>query len=292
MAVVTGLTAERMQEIIDATVVGAHISTDNLILELYDGSEIDAGNVRGPQGDMGPNADVGDVKTSIRSTIPGWLPFGATYAGAESLYPDLWAHVVAECPASWRSGSDLVLPSMDGAGTRGGGVVGEINGNNTVTLASANLPPHQHTTPAHTHPMPHTHTMAHTHEHAHTHTMAHTHSDTFAAATTVTTSVRESSTPGTLDSLMTASATGVSELQTNNPTAVTSISGAVGAASTSNTGGASDATTGGSSAANTGGSSAGNTSLSDPGVTGNGPGTSTPVNIEPKALRLNYFIKT
>jgi hypothetical protein len=50
MATITGLTAERMQAIIDDTVTGAHISGDNLILELYDGDTIDAGSVRGVQG--------------------------------------------------------------------------------------------------------------------------------------------------------------------------------------------------------------------------------------------------
>ncbi len=53
MATVTGLTAARMQEIIDATIVDASIVGDNLILELYDSSTIDAGDVRGPQGVAG-----------------------------------------------------------------------------------------------------------------------------------------------------------------------------------------------------------------------------------------------
>lgn len=50
MATVTGLTAERMQEIIDATIVDADVVGDNLILTKDDGSTIDAGNVRGDAG--------------------------------------------------------------------------------------------------------------------------------------------------------------------------------------------------------------------------------------------------
>lgn len=50
MATVTGLTADRMQEIIDATIVDADVIGDNLILTKDDGSTIDAGNVRGPAG--------------------------------------------------------------------------------------------------------------------------------------------------------------------------------------------------------------------------------------------------
>lgn len=53
MATVTGLTAARMQEIIDATVASAAIVGDNLILTLEDASTINAGNVRGPVGPAG-----------------------------------------------------------------------------------------------------------------------------------------------------------------------------------------------------------------------------------------------
>ena len=54
MATVTGLTAERMMEIEAASVVDGQVSGDNLILIKHDGSQIDAGNVRGPAGAVGP----------------------------------------------------------------------------------------------------------------------------------------------------------------------------------------------------------------------------------------------
>lgn len=54
MATVTGLTAARMLEIEAASVVDGDVVGDNLILTKHDGSTINAGSVRGPQGDPGP----------------------------------------------------------------------------------------------------------------------------------------------------------------------------------------------------------------------------------------------
>lgn len=45
MATITGLTASRMQEIIDKTIVDANVVSDHLLLTLEDGSTIDAGSV-------------------------------------------------------------------------------------------------------------------------------------------------------------------------------------------------------------------------------------------------------
>lgn len=53
MATVTGFTAERMLEIENNTVVDGDVVGDNLILKTLDGTEIDAGSVRGPKGDTG-----------------------------------------------------------------------------------------------------------------------------------------------------------------------------------------------------------------------------------------------
>ena len=59
MATVTGYTAEKMDEIADATIVDADVVGDNLILERLDGGTIDAGSVRGPQGVAGTNGTNG-----------------------------------------------------------------------------------------------------------------------------------------------------------------------------------------------------------------------------------------
>lgn len=71
MAVVTGLTAERMIEMENATVIGGHIDGEDLILETKDGTLINAGSVIGPRGDPG-SAFI--VCTS--STRPGSLGSG------------------------------------------------------------------------------------------------------------------------------------------------------------------------------------------------------------------------
>jgi microcystin-dependent protein len=88
----------------------------------------------------------GTIRTTLAATAdPGWLLDNQTVVGAQSSYPALWA----VAPASWKSGSDLVIPNLadivlSGAGTTTLGAVGGLVGN-TVTLATANLPAHDHT---------------------------------------------------------------------------------------------------------------------------------------------------
>lgn len=53
MATVTGYTAAKMQEINDTTIIDGDVIGDNLILHPRNAPDIDAGNVRGPQGDKG-----------------------------------------------------------------------------------------------------------------------------------------------------------------------------------------------------------------------------------------------
>lgn len=53
MATVTGLTAARMLIIEAASVIAGIVTGDNLILTKRDGTTINAGNVRGPQGSQG-----------------------------------------------------------------------------------------------------------------------------------------------------------------------------------------------------------------------------------------------
>lgn len=54
MATVTGLTADRMLEIEAASVIDGDVVGNNLILTKHDGSQINAGDVRGPTGPQGP----------------------------------------------------------------------------------------------------------------------------------------------------------------------------------------------------------------------------------------------
>jgi Concanavalin A-like lectin/glucanases superfamily len=66
LATVTGLTADRMLAIEGASVVDGDVVGDNLILTQHNGTQINAGNVRGPAGPQGP---VGS-DLSVLSAIP------------------------------------------------------------------------------------------------------------------------------------------------------------------------------------------------------------------------------
>lgn len=62
MATVTGFTADRMLEMEDATVIDGEVVGDDLILTTKGGTDINAGNVRGPQGPQGvPGVGVDEV---------------------------------------------------------------------------------------------------------------------------------------------------------------------------------------------------------------------------------------
>lgn len=63
MGTITGFTATRLLQLEADTVIGGHVAGDSLILEQHDGSTIDAGSVRGPQGIQGVPGE-------------GFLPFG------------------------------------------------------------------------------------------------------------------------------------------------------------------------------------------------------------------------
>lgn len=85
MATVTGLTAERMLEIENESIVDGEVdSNGHLILQKFDGTTIDAGLVVGPQGAQGPQGTPGVAGvSSIPGEIKAWpntvLPEQATY---------------------------------------------------------------------------------------------------------------------------------------------------------------------------------------------------------------------
>lgn len=60
MVTVTGYTASRMKQIEDESIIDGYVSGDNLYLKARDETVIDAGNVRGPQGDKGDRGDDAD----------------------------------------------------------------------------------------------------------------------------------------------------------------------------------------------------------------------------------------
>jgi microcystin-dependent protein len=99
----------------------------------------------------------GTITATIRSTADtGYLLLdGSTVASADSTYPALWAVV----PASWQSGTSLVLPDMSDKMLFGQSTttLGATGGANSKTIASANLPTHTHTVGTHTHAIDHDH---------------------------------------------------------------------------------------------------------------------------------------
>lgn len=101
------------------------------------------------------------------SAPTGWLLHNQTVAGANTLYPALWA----VAPALWKSGTSLVIPDLsDAVFAQTGGsaaALGAMGGAMTVTLLAANMPAHTHTID-HDHPA----TTSTTQSVNHTHTVS------------------------------------------------------------------------------------------------------------------------
>lgn len=71
MAEVTGFTAERMQQIEDESVIDGLVVGDDLVLTRRDGTPINAGSVRGPQGIQGlPGQPVGAAGGDLGGEFP------------------------------------------------------------------------------------------------------------------------------------------------------------------------------------------------------------------------------
>lgn len=81
MATVTGLTATEMNARRNEMIVDGEVVGDNLILERYDGTTIDAGNVRGPQGVPGGGGAVASVngETGVVVLTADDVPDGADF---------------------------------------------------------------------------------------------------------------------------------------------------------------------------------------------------------------------
>lgn len=158
MATITGLTAARMLAIEAASIVSGAISGDNLILTKFDGSTVNAGNVRGPQGPTGPDGN--PIGTFI---MGGWASEPANYKflnGQTITDGAITYATIAALFPSWVSGNNLILPNaMNGVVPMGSSTAGAVSGSMTHTLTEANLANHIHTVSAHTHTGPsHTHT--------------------------------------------------------------------------------------------------------------------------------------
>jgi microcystin-dependent protein len=135
VATVTSYTAARMKAIEDGTVVDGDVVGNNLILTKHDGSQIDAGDVRGPVGATGPKGDPGAPGASAISAIPGEMKLwpgtalpnvtkyghwvwadGSVYSAAT--YPDAAAAIAAQwktfAGASDPGAGNFRVPDMRG----------------------------------------------------------------------------------------------------------------------------------------------------------------------------------
>ncbi len=99
MATVTGYTAARMKKIEDESIVDGVVNVNDLILARRDGTLINAGNVRGPQGEGLPNPPSDDITYGRRNGL--WVPStqeapkdGITYARKNGG----WVFAAAEAP--------------------------------------------------------------------------------------------------------------------------------------------------------------------------------------------------
>jgi microcystin-dependent protein len=110
MATITGLTAERMQEIEDASIIDGEIVDGNLILTKHDGTTINAGPVIGPPGPTGPvgpasvGAVPGEVKLWPGEALPDLASYGK-WVWADGAYYPVASHpkAAAHIATRWRT---------------------------------------------------------------------------------------------------------------------------------------------------------------------------------------------
>lgn len=133
MATVTGVTAERAQEIEDASVVSGSLSGNDLILETHGGTQINVGRIIPPAVNNWP---VGSIFLSVDPANPATLLGGGTWVR--------WGQ--GRVPI----GVDETDADYD--------VVEETGGSKTHRLKVNEMPSHQHTINDHSHGMSHGHT--------------------------------------------------------------------------------------------------------------------------------------
>lgn len=119
MATINGLTATRLLQLEADTVIGAHISGDNLILEQHDGSTIDVGVVRGSPGvsDLTLYDPVGVPKPYVGATAPtGYGLCDASTQYVAATYPILAGlfGTGASCVNGASAAGNFRLPNLKG----------------------------------------------------------------------------------------------------------------------------------------------------------------------------------
>lgn len=183
MATVTGLTANRMIEIEEASVVTGQIIGNDLVLNTRGGTAINAGNVRGPQGVPGPAIAALDdipnvtVPTPVVGDLLRWngtawvssqpaqqIPTGLISMWSSSIAPSSYLLCDgAAIPAGVQYDPLRMVVGLNTPDLRNRFVIGakagdvdlfEIGGAATVTLDETQIPAHDHVATA----LPHVHT--------------------------------------------------------------------------------------------------------------------------------------
>lgn len=101
MADVTAYTAEKTEELLDENIVGGHVSGDNLILEKRGGGTVNAGDLRGEQGDTG---DPGPASIVVVDDIAARDDISGV-----DLFEGLHAYVISEKLVYFYNGSSWKL---------------------------------------------------------------------------------------------------------------------------------------------------------------------------------------
>jgi microcystin-dependent protein len=159
MATVTGFTAARMLEIENTTVVDGNVVGNNLILQTREGTTIDAGNVRGPQGIQGipgPSLPSGAITMFGGSVAPtGYLICNGSDV-SRTTYADLFAAIGISYGSI--NGTTFKLPDLRSRFPVGQGSdiwsdsLNERGGSKDLIVVS-----HNHTGPLHAHTINHGH---------------------------------------------------------------------------------------------------------------------------------------
>lgn len=197
MAKVTSLTAARMKQIEEASIVsGAVDLSGRLILTSFGGASIDAGDVVGPKGDKGENGSNG------QQGPPGVGPTGTLIPFAGAVAPSGWLmcegqalsrttyvnlyNVIGTKFGAGDGSTTFNVPNLKGKVVVGVdstdsdfATLGSTGGAKEHTLTVSEMPTHTHVQNSHNHTQnSHTHTQnPHTHtQNPHTHTQAaHNH---------------------------------------------------------------------------------------------------------------------
>lgn len=174
MATATGFTAARMLEIENSCIVDGEVVGDALILTQRDGTEINAGSVRGPQGmpgaagaagaagPAGPAGAAGVGPTGTISIFGGdTAPTGHLLCDGAAVSRSAYSALFTVLGTKYGAGDGATtfnLPNLKGrvpvgfdAGQTEFDVLGETGGEKAHQLTTAEMPSHNHTQNAHGH---------------------------------------------------------------------------------------------------------------------------------------------